>query len=96
MKKTTSHSEALWTVRDVMERLGIQRTCAAEIIKQLPHIRIGRSLRVERPQVEDYIRRHYVMPGGAAAPVKAPAKKKQPPMPGFDENGKLLRRKRTA
>lgn len=96
MKKTIQPGEALWTVRDVMARLNIQRTCAAEIIKSLPHITIGRSLRVERLQVEEYIRQHYVMPGGAQTLAKPQKKKTTDPLPGFDENGKLLRRRRTA
>lgn len=96
MKKNIQPSEALWTVKDVMDRLGIQRTCAAQIIKQLPHIKIGRSLRVERLQVEEYIRQHYVMPGSAQPLAKPQKKKTTAPLPGFDENGRLLRRKRTA
>ena len=94
--KQVNPPEPLWTVQDVMGRLGIQRTCAAEIIKKLPHIRIGRALRVERVQVEEYIRQHYVMPGSAQPLTKPKKKKAAAPLPGFDEDGKLLRRKRTA
>lgn len=96
MKKTIQPGEALWTVRDVMARLNIQRTCATEIIKSLPHITLGRSLRVERLQVEEYIRQHYVMPGSTTVLVKPKKKKTTAPLPGFDENGKLLRRRNPA
>ena len=96
MSRYNPQPSTLWTVKDVMARLRIQRTCATEIIKSVPHIRIGRVLRVEKETVEAYIRQHIEMPKGAAPAASAPAKKKPPVLPGYDENGKLLRRKRTA
>lgn len=96
MSKYTPQPSTLWTVKDVMARLCIQRTCATEIIKSIPHIRIGRVLRVEKEAVEAYIQQHIELPKGVAPAVPALTRKKTPVLPGYDENGKLLRRKRTA
>lgn len=94
MKKPHPPRDPLWTVKDVMFRLSIGHTCAAEIIKSLPHVKIGRSYRVHRQDVEDWISRHSVTPTAQLAPAEKPRRpKKRPPMPGFDENGKLLRRR---
>ena len=98
MKNNAMPADKLWTVNDVMARLSVKRSCATEIIKSLPHIRLNRSLRIDKQVIEDYIQRNYEMPASAQNQrVQVnPKKKKTLPMPGFDENGKLLRRRATA
>ena len=94
MKKNIPRSDPLWTVKDVMARLSIGSTCAHTIIKSLPHVKIGRAYRVHRQDVEDWIYRHSVIPKAQVTPAAKPKRpKKRPPMAGFDENGKLLRRR---
>lgn len=94
MKYASTVADTMWTVKDVMTRLSIKRTCATQIIKQLPHVQIGRALRVERSLVEEWIHHHYVRPQTAEAIKAAPRKPKYPPCPGMDENGKLLRKRK--
>ena len=46
------------TVRELREMLHVSRATAYRTARQLPHIRIGRAIRVSRRGLESYLRAH--------------------------------------
>src|SRR5260221_11372677 len=53
-----SSAQALLTADDVAARLRVSRSRAYEIMKEMPHVQIGRSIRVEEAEFQAWVRRH--------------------------------------
>ncbi len=51
----------LITVREAAQRLTVSRRTVARLLasRELPHVRIGRAVRVREVDVAEFIRRHY-------------------------------------
>lgn len=48
----------MYRVKDIMERLGVSHNTAYELVhREIPHIRVGRSIRVTDEALDEYIRR---------------------------------------
>lgn len=62
MREPRSSPQSLWDVEDVATRLAVRPRWVYEHLSELPHYRVGRYVRFEAAEVEEWIRQQQRAP----------------------------------
>ena len=77
--------DRLLTVKDVMEILQFKKTKATAVINSIPHVKIGKNLRVYERDLQAFLNQNMVTGKKEAAPQPKP--RKRPRIEGLTEDG---------
>ena len=88
-------TDRLLTVKDVMEILQFKKTKATAVINSIPHVKIGKNLRVYERDLQAFLNQNMVA-GKQKEAAPQPKPQKRPRIEGLTADGLIPYRKRGA